>query len=120
MKKNILLKFIVFSVILILSLGTFSLVNATSIIPSNVGPGLEGVGDTPQIMANTLIGILKWIGYVIAIGMVIFVGIKYTMASADEKANMKGVLVKVVIGALIIVFANTIVNIVLGIAMANG
>lgn len=98
----------------------FAFVNATSIIPNGIGPALpEQVGNEPSSIANTIIGSLKWIGYIIAIGMVIFVGIRYIMASADEKANMKGVLVKVVIGALIIVFANVIVNIVLSVAVAN-
>lgn len=117
MKKNKLLKFVIFSAILILGVGMFSAVNAIQLIPSNVGPDLnENIGETPRTMARTFIGILKWIGYVIAVGMVIFVGIRYTMASADEKANMKGVLVKVVIGALIIVFANVIVNIAISVA----
>lgn len=117
MKKNKLLKLIIFSVILVLSFSLISYTFATSLIPENVGPDISKIGNEPKNMANIFIGVLKWIGYVIAIGMVIFIGIKYTMAAADEKANMKGVLVKVVIGALIIVFANVIVNLVLGIAM---
>ena len=51
-----------------------------------------------------------WIGYACAIGMVVFIGIKYIIASADEKASLKGMLVKVIIGSLIIVGSLMITN----------
>ncbi len=70
----------------------------------------------PKKAASNIIGSLMWIGYAIAIGMLIYIGIKYVIASADEKASMKGMLVKVVIGSLIIVCSTTIVNIVIGLA----
>lgn len=84
---------------------------ATRYIPS-VDPNEANVGQF-KVIANTVIASMKWVGYVIAIGMLIYVGIKYTMASADEKASMKGVLVKVVTGSFIIAGASTIVNFVL-------
>ena len=52
-----------------------------------------------------IVGTLQWVGYAIAIGML---GIKYVMASANEKADLKQSLVKYVIGAVLIVFATTI------------
>ena len=60
-----------------------------------------------------------WIGYACAIGMIVFIGIKYIMASADEKANLKGMLVKVVIGSIIIVGSLTITNAVISL-MSSG
>lgn len=55
-----------------------------------------------------ILGLMMWIGYVIATCMIIIIGIKYILASADEKASLKGTLVKVVIGSMIIVFSSTI------------
>ena len=55
-----------------------------------------------------IIGTMQWFGYAIAIGMLVFIGIKYVMASANEKADLKQSLVKYVIGAVLIVFATTI------------
>ena len=55
-----------------------------------------------------IVGTLQWVGYAIAIGMLVFIGIKYVMASANEKADLKQSLVKYVIGAVLIVFATTI------------
>lgn len=62
---------------------------------------------------------MMWIGYACAIGMIVFIGIKYIMASADEKANLKGMLVKVVIGSIIIVGSLTITNAVISL-MGSG
>lgn len=64
----------------------------------------DGAGDT----AGTIIGVMQWFGYAIAIGMLVFIGIKYVMASANEKADLKNSLIKYVIGAVLIVFAVTI------------
>ena len=69
-----------------------------------------------ETTASNIIGYMQWIGYAIAVGMLVYIGIKYIMASADEKASMKGLIVKVVIGSLIIIFAKVIVNMVLSVA----
>lgn len=53
-------------------------------------------------MVKTLLGAIQWVGYAIAIGMLIYIGIKYTMVSANEKANMKQASINYVIGAIII------------------
>ena len=63
-----------------------------------------GAGSTVGI----IVGTLQWVGYAIAVGMLVFIGIKYVMASANEKADLKQSLVKYVIGAVLIVFATTI------------
>ena len=109
MKKNKMLKIGIVSVIMILVLTSFSY--ATSIIPNDdIGPHMEN--ETVQAVTANILGTLRWIGYAIAIGMLMFVGIKYVMASADEKASMKGLLVKVVIGSIILISADVIVSIV--------
>lgn len=103
MKKYVLLLILIFTIT--------SVSFATGYIP-NVNPGDANVGQFKNV-AVTIIATMKWVGYVVAIGMLIYVGIKYTMAAADEKASMKGVLVKVVTGSLIIAGATTIVDFVL-------
>ena len=64
----------------------------------------NGANDT----ASTIIGVMQWFGYAIAIGMLVFIGIKYVMASANEKADLKNALIRYVVGAVLIVFAVTI------------
>ena len=58
--------------------------------------------------ANKILGFVQWAGYAIAVGMLIYVGIKYVMASANEKADLKNSLIKYVIGAVLIAGAATI------------
>ncbi len=71
---------------------------------------------TPQAPGNsegnitTLLGIIQWVGYIIAIGMLVYVGVKYVTASANEKADLKNAMVKYVVGALLIAGATTIVT----------
>ena len=116
MKKNKMLKIVSFFVMIMLIITSFSF--ATSIIPSNEEVDPELPDENVSNIANGIIGRMKWIGYVIAIGMLIYVGARYILASADEKASMKGLLVKVAIGSGIIVGANAIVNLVIDLAGA--
>lgn len=57
---------------------------------------------------NIILGAIQWIGYAFAIGMLIYIGIKYTMSAANEKADLKKGLINYVIGAVIIAGAATI------------
>lgn len=67
-----------------------------------------GVNQNAKNTANTILGFVQFIGYAIAVGMLIYVGIKYVMASADEKANLKNSLIRYVIGAILIAGASAI------------
>lgn len=102
MKKKIIICFILISIFLISS---FVCTNAVTDITQIVNPTPTPVGNDT---ANAIIGAMKWIGYAIAIGMMVFIGIKYVMASADEKADLKNALVKYFIGAILIALASTI------------
>ncbi len=59
-------------------------------------------------MVNIILGVIQWVGYAIAIGMLIYVGIKYLMSSANEKANLKQDSINLLIGAIVIFAAVTI------------
>lgn len=61
-------------------------------------------------MAKTILGAIQWIGYAIAIGMLIYIGIKYVTSAANEKAELKRASVNYIIGAIIIAGAVTICN----------
>ena len=102
MKKKIIICFILISIFLISS---FACTNAVTDITQIVNPTPTPVGDDK---ANAIIGAMQWIGYAIAIGMMVFIGIKYVVASADEKADLKNALVKYLIGAILIALAATI------------
>ena len=65
---------------------------------------LEGTDN----MVGKILGVIQWIGYAIALGMLIYIGIKYTMSAANEKAELKRASVNFIIGAIIIAGAATI------------
>lgn len=110
MKKNMLKK-ILLIVMMLCSVPLLTYANAY--IPDKIDPGLPVGTENINNMTLRIIGSLMWIGYAIALGTIIYVGIKYVMASADEKASLKGLFTKIIIGTLIIVSAVTITNIVL-------
>ena len=51
---------------------------------------------------NTVIGALKAIGTIISVAILIVIGIKYMMGSAEEKAEYKKTMIPYLIGAIII------------------
>ena len=69
------------------------------LLPS-VTPALPDA--TMEDMIDEILGMLAAIGYAVAAGMLIYVGIKYVMASANEKADLKNSSIKYVAGAIIL------------------
>lgn len=108
MKKKKMKTLSTFLVMLYICFSTVAF--ATNYIPP-VGEPTAPSGEF-NTFASNIIGVMMWAGYAIAVGMIIFIGIKYLIASADEKASMKGALVKVIMGSLIIAGTVTIANVV--------
>lgn len=104
MNKNFKMMFFGLMIILV-----FSMVGVYAFDNSGINPTVTPPGDAANT-ANSILGVMQWIGYAIAVGMLIFVGIKYVMASADEKANLKNSLIRYVIGAVLIAGATTIAS----------
>ena len=75
-------------------------VNMPTITDVTIGEGGRAV--------QKVLGAIQWIGYAFAIGMLIYIGIKYTMSAANEKADLKKGLINFIIGAVIIAGASTI------------
>lgn len=69
---------------------------------------------------NSVLSTIAWLGFAIAIGALVFIGIKYAMSAANEKANLKGSFTKYLIGIGLIVFCSTIASAVANIANIDG
>ena len=95
--KKVFIGLTIISVLMMTSAFAFSGIGSTVSAPAGA-----------KTTATTIIGFMRWIGYAIAVGMLVYIGIKYVMASANEKADLKNSLIKYVIGALLIVGAVTI------------
>ena len=67
------------------------------------GTDITGVG-------NKIIGIIQAVGSVIAVIVLLILGIKYMMGSAEEKAEYKKTMLPYLIGAVILLLASNIVG----------
>jgi hypothetical protein len=59
---------------------------------------------------------IAWIGYGISFGMLIFIGIKYMLSAANEKATLKQGAINYVIGGALIACASFVADIVASVA----
>ena len=93
MKKRILSIFIVFMLMMptVLFAGGFT--------PFKTDPVEPDGFRTP---AEQILGAIQVFAFAIALGMLLYLGVKYMMSSADEKANVKQMTINYLIGALII------------------
>ena len=74
------------------------------------------IGDTTTAesslgsLTRTIIGFITFAAWAIAVGMMIFIGIKYMLKGAGEKAEVKTTLLPYLIGAICVGAAGTIAN----------
>lgn len=67
-------------------------------------------------LGNRIIGIVQTVGVVIAVVILLILGIKYMMGSAEEKADYKKSMIPYIVGAILIFAASAIVGVVYDIA----
>lgn len=63
---------------------------------------------------TTILNAIAWFGYAIALGMIVFIGIKYMLGAADAKANMKSAITGWLIGAFLVFGVSIVISIVTG------
>lgn len=68
----------------------------------------DGIG----AFGGKLMGVIQTVGVVIAVVVLMVLGIKYMMGSAEEKAEYKKTMMPYVIGAVLIFAASTIANVI--------
>lgn len=86
------------------------LASVTYALPPNLNPSRQMPDSKISSAVPEILGLVRWIGYAVAIGMLVYLGIKYVMAAADEKANLKKGSINFLIGAIIIFAASTVMG----------
>lgn len=87
--------------------------------PGNIKAKDNVTGSTQiENVGNSIVGILQTVGIVLSVVVLIVLGIKYMMGSAEEKAEYKKTMIPYIIGAVLIFGATTIANAVYN--FANG
>ena len=66
-----------------------------------------------------IVNAVSYFGYAVAMAMLIFVGIKYAMSPANEKADVKQASVNYLIGAFLIICASTVANVFVDVAASG-
>lgn len=105
----------IMSMIMALCTMSYSIVFATSTIlgddadvRANLGEGKEVTTMTNSV--NIVLSYIQYIGYAISVGMLLYIGIKYTMSAANERAELKKGAINWIIGAIMIAGMTTIVT----------
>lgn len=85
--------------------------------PSKLQPKTSNTAQIDNV-GQKIMGILQTLGIVVAVIVLMILGIKYMMGSAEEKAEYKKTMIPYVVGAVLIFGATTIANMVF--QFANG
>ena len=120
MKKQVT----IISIMLVIMLALVSISNV--VLASDISGKLDTIGkgnsnaDTSKIVSlgATIVTIMQTVGIVVAVVVLLVLGIKYMMGSAEEKAEYKKTMIPYVVGAILIFASTTIVNVVY--QLANG
>lgn len=80
-----------------------------------IDPDQDSATDVANI-GNKILGIIQVIGTVIAVGVLMVLGIKYMMGSAEEKAEYKKTMIPYLIGAVLLFAAVNIASYIVNIA----
>ena len=116
MKLSKVFSIITIAVMLVATMS--NIVLATTIGGVDINPSAGTADDKIVSIGNKIIGTVQTVGTIVAVLVLVVLGIKYMMGSAEEKAEYKKTLMPYVIGAVIVLLA---VNVVSWIAsMANG
>lgn len=112
MKKQVRIISTILMIIMIIASLSSIVLGAESTLNALKNPGtVNGVTEV-QNLGKQMVGILQVIGIVVAVVVLLVLGIKYMMGSAEEKAEYKKIMIPYLVGALLIFAATTIVNVV--------
>lgn len=113
--KLIVALLIILSIVMI-SVSSF----AEGLTPGSFGTGTIDSSQTSiiQSMGGQIIGVVRTVGVLVAVVILLILGIKYMVGSAEEKADYKKSMIPYIVGAVLIFAASTIAGIVYDMASA--
>ena len=81
--------------------------------PNQIAANAKATGtDEVQKFGQNIMGVIQVVGVVIAVIILMVLGIKYMMGSAEEKAEYKKTMIPYLVGAILIFSASTIANVI--------
>ncbi len=113
MKK--MLKILPILMVAMMTLLIVSPVFATTVGDVTIDPSSDAADNVANI-GNNILGIIQVAGTVIAVGVLMVLGIKYMMGSAEEKAEYKKTMIPYLVGAILLFAAVNLASWIVGIA----
>lgn len=90
--------------------------------PGTIAGQLKGTATSASgsvvSLGNQIIGIITTVGVVVAVVVLLVLGIKYMMGSAQEKAEYKKTMIPYLVGAILIFGASAITKVVVSIGQS--
>ena len=84
-------------------------ISSFALTPSDISGNTSVSGTTEiQNVGQSIVGILQTVGIVLSVVVLIVLGIKYMMGSAEEKAEYKKTFIPYIVGAALIFAASAI------------
>ena len=112
MKKTCKIIVILAIIVSILAIGVMSYAsNPSEILGKLNGEATVATGKI-QDMGNSIIAVVRIVGIVVAVVILLVLGIKYMMGSAEEKAEYKKTMIPYIVGAILIFASTAIVGVV--------
>ncbi len=111
MKKSIKVVSIILAIltIVLVSIPVFASSASSDYRPSIVNYNTENV-EKIEGVGSRILGIVRVVGTIVAVAMLIVLGIKYMMGSAEERAEYKKTLFPYFIGAILIFAATNLAD----------
>ncbi len=103
----------VLSVLLMIIMLCSIAVNVFALTPSDI-KGADTVTGSTEIsnVGKSIVGILRTVGIVLSVIILIVLGIKYMMGSAEEKADYKKSMIPYIVGAALIFAASAFAQVI--------
>lgn len=115
---------IVVTLCMILAIVTMSVISFAE-GTGEINPGIFSGGNLDSAstegivnLGNQIVTVVRTVGVLVAVVILLILGIKYMMGSAEEKADYKKSMIPYIVGAVLIFAASTITGIVYDMARA--
>lgn len=106
---------IVSALMIVLMLVSFAApVFATTIGEYTINP-TKVENSTATSTFNKILGMIKYVGIFLAVGLLMFMGIKYMLGSVEEKAEYKKTMIPLIVGVVLLFSAAVVIQIVQGV-----
>ena len=100
----------IFSVLLMVIMLCSIALNVFALTPSEITPDATVGTDSIKTVEGKIVAVLQAVGIILSVIVLIILGIKYMMGSAEEKAEYKKTMIPYIVGAVLIFAASNLAS----------